>query len=613
MSAPPDKSLTAPIQRRSHDTTTQCATLASSSLTTGSSPLQDGKKHGTSFKIPSSPPSVSSNSRYLSPHRRTISNSEYFYRDQPSDQQSLEITSNPILSSRALSRIEQRRRIGLSTPEPAFTSSPTLVRFAQLEKQSRSFREPTLNGKAQSLRKPDYSEITTPKVSMLKFGRTRLMRNSRTKVKAALLDEWEEAGTSETKRTSSRRSSDASKSQRALIFKSKVDSSDREPDTFSYAARPSIDETVSQYDGESKGSSGETTSRASFEKSHGNGIFCSRRKFSDSIRDARTSRQSKVLDYQPARSVFSDNSGSVLGFIEPRVSPKLLGNVLPHEQSGSFVNSIQPHDLALKHHSLGTSPHAEVASPQNTVKPALVSTRISSHQYNGVDSLSLPPSEGTFQNLIKSRDARMISQDSARSEQGTGSIKTTDIGLEEPAILKNSLSLSQISTCASQLPILSNPYLSPRPSTAPKVFTHSLSFTSPFVLFEQTPQYPNELSTLMLPVETFSQRPVHPSPRLGLSFAEASAIIYCLVAYTALWLLISGAGTDVYVADIVSRMGVTFSIGAIFCIFLHWSVSGSIAQIPGNFLRSIQIPVLCVAIVWGVWSITERIGWWNNI
>ncbi|KAF2123858.1 hypothetical protein P153DRAFT_361508 [Dothidotthia symphoricarpi CBS 119687] len=633
MSTPPRRASTAPIRRRLDDLPPRYTPQASDFYTpiraqyTDYASPQDAREQSTSMVIRSSPPPTSSGGRYVPSHRRISSHSGYLSSDKHLGRSEYPFSS-PLLPSRALSRIEERRRAGLSssvTTSPSTIAQPNPNYVPSKRAPERSPEEQTPITKAQSLLTPNRSETSGSHIPRPGRNRAESWRSSGRKSIVVPTDEWEDAGTSEVNKASDTRAGFVSKFKHALSLNSEEAPSQRGSAASFDAPEPlSTGQIISRRDSKRNVSPAETALRRSLENDLGKKTLSHRKSFAGSLRRL---CQPEVLSYRAKPSVVSNESESDFGYIEPRVLQELPSNILvrvrarktdnspqyqnlptwePIKQTDDFkdryTNERASYDRVPAYRMEVSSPlQGSMSSTQGFSSPT--NAMIPNHQFRKCASLSSSPSSFVAQKLVRLQD--VTSREPVELEQ----TKTLSAVIDQASAV--AMPPTHVANCASQASVRIGNGISLMPPTTivdqePMVTSQSFSITSPSSTFTHSSTVPNYNLALQPPTEVFSQQPIGQSPRQGLIFAEASAIIYLLIAYVAVWLLLSNSEETMNTVDTANQMGMTLLAGAILCLLLHCAMGGRVTRVPRSVLRAIWGPSLCFVVFWGYRWFGER-------
>ncbi|KAI4710609.1 hypothetical protein J4E89_004197 [Alternaria sp. Ai002NY15] len=109
---------------------------------------------------------------------------------------------------------------------------------------------------------------------------------------------------------------------------------------------------------------------------------------------------------------------------------------------------------------------------------------------------------------------------------------------------------------------------------APQPTRHDLDITSATNHFSLSPS-----------TTTISQRPTPPRNRTGLTFSQATAIIYGSMAITASHQALLGLGGDIAAMDLIMGLCGAFLLGLAICVVLLLLLSFRLRRVPGDVLR----------------------------
>jgi len=84
---------------------------------------------------------------------------------------------------------------------------------------------------------------------------------------------------------------------------------------------------------------------------------------------------------------------------------------------------------------------------------------------------------------------------------------------------------------------------------------------------------------------TISQRPTTPRNRAGISFAQATAIIYCCMAITASQQLLLSLSGDIAAMNLIIGLYRNFFLGNALCVVLHLLLGAGLRRVPGDVLQ----------------------------
>ncbi|KAI4609846.1 uncharacterized protein J4E87_010963 [Alternaria ethzedia] len=84
---------------------------------------------------------------------------------------------------------------------------------------------------------------------------------------------------------------------------------------------------------------------------------------------------------------------------------------------------------------------------------------------------------------------------------------------------------------------------------------------------------------------TLSQRPTTPRNRTGLTFSQATAIIYGCMAITASHQALLGLGGDIAAMDLIIGLFGAFLLGLAICVVLKMLLGARLRRVPGDVLR----------------------------
>jgi hypothetical protein len=559
-----------------------------------------GEGEDTLTSLPPSPPplkSVMFGPPPPSQHRRASSYMEYtdrtdLFGSSPPFQSS---SPFPLMSSRALARMEERRLNGFTTPDKtSFSNSVARIEGEDANLvMDRPFREGISSDRAMAMSIPDMrlrSDALEHAASFReKFGNegsrtsTALnLRSSRSDSRSSAMslrdrftnsprNEWTQAGSPEQELTGGGYGSEPTSSDRPFALTQHRSST---------SIAQSQVSTKASLSPSTNGNSEKTCAALALRQN-----LVASKTLKSSWTDKLFSRREPSTPRQAPGSPFSDENVSEFGYVKPQS---------PTESPETILARIRARGAALEDDARealdGDLPESDFGNlfRSHTEDNGQEGDRASSpaESLRSLDPLFPGEDESNVElaTLIASTDHLSVTSDSVEE------CNATSVGSENPQFV--------------QIP----------ESNLISVPSNSLiSLSSTFVAFESAPELPHidrpmsrapmEQSQISPPhklalsaVETILvQQPLAPIVRRSLSFATANSIIYGSMSFAALYFILAHIGETARGVDMGHDVGVGFLVGIMIVVVLHLTLGGRIQQIAAKMARSVSKGIGAVA------------------